>query len=164
MAACIAYDINGLLFINAIFFLGTLTEPPLAGIIATIFIVLPTWNKRYLFFKDFKELYSDRITSNPVKFPGFRDAIEQALDDGITPCGVVTGMATFVNEENIKNDKSNSKKQKNTYKIGLVMSNVKFQAGAFDMASCEKVCRLLDDCARLKFPVIFFISSIFTPF
>jgi acetyl/propionyl-CoA carboxylase alpha subunit len=27
------------------------------------------------------------------------------------------------------------------------------------MASCEKVCRLLDDCARLKLPVIFFISS-----
>jgi len=40
-----------------------------------------------------------------------------------------------------------------------VVSNVEFQAGAFDMASCEKVCRLLDDCARLKLPVIFFISS-----
>ncbi len=111
------------------------------------------------YFKDFKELYSDRITSNPVKFPGFRDAIEQALDGDITPCGVITGMATFVTEEHIKNNKSNSKKQKTIYKIGLVVSNVKFQAGAFDMASCEKVCRLLDDCARLKFPVIFFISS-----
>jgi len=40
-----------------------------------------------------------------------------------------------------------------------VVSNVEFQAGAFDMASCEKVCRLLGDCARLKLPVIFFISS-----
>ena len=114
------------------------------------------------FFKEFKELYSDRITSNPVKFPGFRDAIEQALDGGITPCGVVTGMASFVNNQNIRpaNGKnSNSKNKKTTYKVGLVVSNVEFQAGAFDMASCEKVCRLLDDCARLKIPVIFFISS-----
>ena len=37
------------------------------------------------FFKNFKELYADRITSNPVKFPGFRDAIEQALENGVTP-------------------------------------------------------------------------------
>jgi len=40
-----------------------------------------------------------------------------------------------------------------------VVSNAEFQAGSFDMASCEKVCRLLDDCARLKLPIIFFISS-----
>jgi len=114
------------------------------------------------FFKEFKEMYSDRITSNPAKFPGFRDAIEQALDDGITPCGVVTGFGTFVSEENDNSageKKSNLKKQKNSYRVGLVVSNVEFQAGAFDMASCEKVCRLLDDCARLKLPLIFFISS-----
>ena len=52
------------------------------------------------YFKNFKELYADRITSNPVKFPGFRDAIEQALENGVTPCGVVTGLATFTGEEN----------------------------------------------------------------
>jgi len=115
-----------------------------------------------IYFKEFKELYSDRITSNPVKFPGFRDAIEQALDSGITPCGVVTGMGTFINGENVNSanaKKTNAKKQKATYKVGLVVSNVEFQAGAFDMASCEKVCRLLDDCASLKIPMIFFISS-----
>jgi len=114
------------------------------------------------FFKDFKELYGDRITSNPVKFPGFRDAIEQALDNGVTPCGVVTGLGTFICEEDVetvKGKKSSTKKQKTSYRVGLVVSNVEFQAGAFDMASCEKVCRLLDDCARLKLPVIFFISS-----
>jgi len=114
------------------------------------------------YFKNFKELYADRITSNPVKFPGFRDAIEQALENGVTPCGVVTGLATFTGEENSENGsakKQKTKKQKATYRVGLVVSNVEFQAGAFDMASCEKVCRLLDDCARLKLPVIFFISS-----
>ena len=114
------------------------------------------------YFKDFKELYADRITSNPVKFPGFREAIEQALDNGVTPCGVVTGMGTFINEVNAETDvdkKADPKKQKTSFRVGLVVSNVEFQAGAFDMASCEKVCRLLDDCARLKLPVIFFISS-----
>ena len=43
---------------------------------------------------------ADRITSNPVKFPGFRDAIENALDNGVTPCGVVTGLGTFTNGVN----------------------------------------------------------------
>ncbi|MEC9461314.1 MAG: biotin carboxylase N-terminal domain-containing protein, partial [SAR324 cluster bacterium] len=114
------------------------------------------------YFRDFKELYADRITSNPVKFPGFRDAIEQALDDGVTPCGVVTGLGTFTNGENGKaaTDKKNApKKQKTSFRVGLVVSNMEFQAGAFDMASCEKVCRVLDDCARLKLPVRVFISS-----
>ena len=114
------------------------------------------------FFKDFKELYSDRITSNPVKFPGFRDAIEAALEIRVVPCGVITGFGTFTGEENSnssKSKKSKSKKLKADYRVGLVISNVEFQAGSFDMASCEKVCRLLDDCARLKLPVIFFISS-----
>ena len=114
------------------------------------------------YFENFKELYSDRMTSNPVKFPGFREAIEQALDNGVTPCGVVTGLGTYSNGLNSETDidkKTDPKKQKTSYRVGLVVSNVEFQAGAFDMASCEKVCRLLDDCARLKLPVIFFISS-----
>ncbi|MBC8258139.1 MAG: ATP-grasp domain-containing protein [SAR324 cluster bacterium] len=114
------------------------------------------------YFKDFKELYADRITSNPVKFPGFRDAIEQALTNGVTPCGVVTGLATFTSLENGTSgngNKSKNKQQETAYRVGLIVSNVEFQAGSFDMASCEKVCRLMDDCARLKIPVIFFISS-----
>ena len=45
------------------------------------------------------------------------------------------------------------------YRVGLVISNNEFQAGAFDMASCDKVCRLLDECAQMKLPVIMFISS-----
>ena len=64
------------------------------------------------FFKDFKELYSDRITSNPVKFPGFRDAIEDALENGVVPCGVITGFGTFTGEENSDSSKSNKSKSK----------------------------------------------------
>jgi hypothetical protein len=52
------------------------------------------------FFKEFKELYPDKITSNPVKFPGFRDAIEEAKEKGKVPGGVGTGMGTFTNENN----------------------------------------------------------------
>ena len=75
---------------------------------------------------------------------------------------MITGLGTFTGEENSnssKSKKSKLKKLKADYRVGLVISNVEFQAGSFDMASCEKVCRLLDDCARLKLPVIFFISS-----
>ena len=98
------------------------------------------------FFRNFQELHAERITSNPVNFPGFRQAIEQALDQGVAPCGVVTGLAQFTTEQL-------------STKVGLVLSNPRFQAGAFDMASCEKVCLLLDECAQRKLPVILFISS-----
>ena len=98
------------------------------------------------YFANFKELNAEKITANPVNFPGFRQAIEQALDSGIAPCGVVTGIANFTDN-------------RATTKVGLVLSNTHFQAGAFDMASCEKVCLLLDECAQRNLPVIFFISS-----
>jgi acetyl/propionyl-CoA carboxylase alpha subunit/acetyl-CoA carboxylase alpha subunit len=100
------------------------------------------------YFTDFKELFDSYMTSDPVQFPGFRTSIEQALNKGVTPCGVITGMAKYIDE------KSNI-----STKVGLVVSNTQFQAGAFDMASCEKVCKLLVECARLKLPVIMFISS-----
>ena len=98
------------------------------------------------YFANFKELNAEKITANPVNFPGFRQAIEQALDGGIAPCGIVTGIANFTDN-------------RATTKVGLVLSNTRFQAGAFDMASCEKVCLLLDECAQRNLPVIFFISS-----
>ena len=43
--------------------------------------------------------------------------------------------------------------------VGVVLSNLEFQAGAFDMAACEKFCKLLVECARRELPIIAFISS-----
>ncbi len=98
------------------------------------------------FFEDFEELYQDRITIDPVKFPGFRQSIEQALQKGVTPCGTITGLATFVDGN-----------QRNRF--GLAISNTAFQAGAFDMASGEKICQLLAECTKHKLPLILFISA-----
>jgi len=99
------------------------------------------------FFSDF-EYHKDNnlMTANPVDFPGFRLAIEQALAKGITPCGVVTGIGRF-------------KSDKIRHRVGVVISNLDFQAGAFDMASGEKFCKLLVDCAIRRLPVVCFISS-----
>lgn len=99
------------------------------------------------FFSDF-DYHKDNnlMTANPVEFPGFRLAIEQALSKGITPCGVVTGIGRF-------------KSDKIRHRVGVVISNLDFQAGAFDMASAEKFCKLLVDCAIRRLPVVCFISS-----
>ena len=98
------------------------------------------------FFTDFKELNGELISSDPANFPGFRPSIEAALDKGVAPCGIITGLARF----KMKNLKR---------RVGVVVSNLNFQAGAFDMASSEKFCRLLVECAKLKSPVVCFISS-----
>ena len=97
------------------------------------------------FFSDFEELYAERMTSNPVNFPGFRLSIEKSLSKGITPCGVITGIGTLKNG--------------NKDRVGVVISNVQFQAGAFDMAGAEKLCDLMVECAKLHLPIIAFISS-----
>ena len=96
--------------------------------------------------RTFEELYSDLISGDPVEFPGFRLAIESALDENEPPCGTVTGIGTLKGVED-------------TLKFGVVISNSRFQAGAFDMASAEKFCRLLHRCAELRLPIICFISS-----
>ncbi len=62
------------------------------------------------------------------------------------PCGIVTGIGTF-------NDGAGG------IRVGAAISNIDFQAGAFDMASAEKFCKLLVDCAERQLPVIGFISS-----
>lgn len=98
------------------------------------------------FFDEFEELNGELIVSDPVNFPGFRASIETALDKDITPCGIVTGLAKF---------KMKSLKRR----VGVVVSNLNFQVGAFDMASAEKFCKLLVECAKLKSPVVCFISS-----
>ena len=98
------------------------------------------------FFVDFREVKSNLMTSDPVNFPGFRISIEDALARKIVPCGVVTGTARF------KGDGTQRR-------VGLVVSNLDFQAGAFDMASAEKFCKLLVACAQKNYPVVCFISS-----
>lgn len=100
------------------------------------------------FFTDFRELDSDLMTADPANFPGFRLSIEKALDAGIKPCGVLTGLA-----------KLKKVGDHPATRVGVLISNLDFQAGAFDMPSAEKFCNLLLQCARRKLPVIAFVSS-----
>ena len=98
------------------------------------------------FFEDFEERQSDLISSDPHRFPGLRVSIENALKKGQPPCGVVTGIGRFGRGEDAP-------------VVGAVISNTAFKAGAFDMASAEKFCKLLVTCASRRLPVICFISS-----
>lgn len=98
------------------------------------------------FFSDFKRINDNIITSDPCNFPGFRDSIEKAMHQQITPCGITTGIGTFRSKTYHK-------------RVGVIISNLEFQAGAFDMASAEKVCKLLVECVRSRLPIIGFISS-----
>lgn len=99
------------------------------------------------FFTDFVELDADKASSNPVNFPGFRQAIETAIEKKMRPSGLVTGIARH-------NCRDGDRKR-----VGVAVSNVAFQAGAFDMASAEKFCHLLVECAKQQLPVVCFISS-----
>ncbi len=98
------------------------------------------------FLSDFEELDSDLLSSDPCSFPGFRASIEAALSKDLPPCGIITGVGTF-------DDGARG------IEIGVVISNVDFQAGSFDMASAEKFCKLLVECAERQLPVVCFISS-----
>ena len=98
------------------------------------------------FVENFNEMDSKLLSANPVNFPGFRFSIEQAIEKGVCPCGVVSGVGDFITGEE-------------RHRVGLLISNVAFQAGAFDMASAEKFCSLLVHCAEQKLPVICFVSS-----
>ncbi|MBT8114466.1 MAG: hypothetical protein KJP04_03755, partial [Arenicella sp.] len=98
-------------------------------------------------FEQFDETNANLMTANPVSFPGFRQSIEKALNNNVTPCGVVTGIGQI---------KLNDGK---TAKVGVLLSNVSFQAGAFDMAGAEKLCALIVDCAQQGLPIVAFVSS-----
>ena len=100
------------------------------------------------FFDDWQERFGDLMSADPCRFPGFRQAIENALNQGAPPCGIVAGVARF----------KDGRKGRGR-RCGLALSNAAFQAGAFDMASAEKFCRLLVECAERRLPVICFISS-----
>ncbi|MDX1515520.1 MAG: biotin carboxylase N-terminal domain-containing protein [Woeseiaceae bacterium] len=97
------------------------------------------------FLTDFEELDANLMTVDPVGFPGFRLSVERALKNKQTPCGVVTGIANLAFGSGRK--------------VGVLISNVDFQAGAFDMASSEKLSRLLTACVEQRLPVIGFVSS-----
>ncbi len=99
------------------------------------------------FFSNFKELNGELMTANLLEFPGFRLSIEDALDKNIKPCGLITGLGEFKLENGT------------AQRVGVAVSNLSFQAGAFDMASAEKFCHLLVECAEQHLPVIAFISS-----
>ncbi|WOT05599.1 ATP-binding protein [Shewanella youngdeokensis] len=98
------------------------------------------------FFSEFEEINGDKISANLLNFPGFRLSIEDALDKGIRPCGLITGLADFDSDGT-------------PMRVGVAVSNTAFQAGAFDMAAAEKFSALLIECAKRKLPVICFISS-----
>ena len=98
------------------------------------------------FFEDFKERGADLVSSDPHRFPGLRVSIDSALQQGTSPCGVVTGIGRFRNGAG-------------GVTVGAVISNPAFKAGAFDMASAEKFCKLLVLCAERRLPVVCFISS-----
>ncbi len=97
------------------------------------------------YFDDWESRFDDLLSSDPCSFPGFRLSIEQALNKGTPPCGIITGFGRLKGEAGTR--------------VGVVVSNVAFQAGAFDMASAEKFCRLLVECAEQHLPVVCFISS-----
>ena len=99
------------------------------------------------FFSDVEELDHEMMTADPVSFPGFRVAIERALDKGVVPCGTVTALAS------IETDEGRSRR------VGVLVSNLTFQAGSFDMASGVKLCRLLVHCAEQRLPAVCFVSS-----
>ena len=97
------------------------------------------------YFDEFEPRFDELISSDPCDFPGFRISIESALNNGLPPCGIVAGYGRL--------------KTGDQHRVGVLVSNVSFQAGAFDMASAEKFCRLLVECAEQHLPVVCFISS-----
>ncbi|MEO0368711.1 MAG: biotin carboxylase N-terminal domain-containing protein, partial [Pseudomonadota bacterium] len=98
-------------------------------------------------FSEFEETNANLMTANPVSFPGFRQSIEKALSNDLTPCGVVTGIGQL----KLNDDE--------TIQVGALISNVAFQAGAFDMAGAEKLCALLLECTQRGIPLVCFVSS-----
>ena len=98
------------------------------------------------FFTNVDELDHELMTADPVAFPGFRIAIERALAQQIVPCGTVTAVASVQTDGE-------------QHRVGVLVSNLMFQAGSFDMASGVKLCRLLVRCAEQHLPAVCFVSS-----
>jgi acetyl/propionyl-CoA carboxylase alpha subunit len=95
---------------------------------------------------NFSELNGTLMSANPVNFPTFRPTIEAALNKGVQPCGLITGIGDF-------------KTTTGRYRAGIVVSNLAFQVGCIDSSDCARFCKLLVECAVQRLPVICFISS-----
>ncbi len=106
------------------------------------------------FFVDVQEIEPDRMTADPVGFPGLRVSIERALEQGVTPCGTVAALARIR-----AGGAGDAEGGSGGSRVGVMVSNLAFQAGSFDMASAEKFCKLLLRCAEERLPVVCFISS-----
>ena len=100
--------------------------------------------KRYV--TNFTELNGTLMSANPVNFPTFRPTIEAALNKGLQPCGLITGIGDFETDTGC-------------YKAGIVISNIEFQVGCIDSSDCTRFCKLLVECAIQRLPVICFVSS-----
>ncbi|MCB1645921.1 MAG: ATP-grasp domain-containing protein [Pseudomonadales bacterium] len=98
------------------------------------------------YVRNFEELNGTLMSANPVSFPTFRPSIESALKNNVKPCGLITGIGDFTTENGC-------------YRVGMVISNVAFQAGSIDNSYCVRFCKLLVECAIQRLPVVCFISS-----
>ena len=107
------------------------------------------------FFVDVQEIEADRMTADPVSFPGLRVSIERALEQGVTPCGTVAALARIRTGAPAEGENGAAAGNR----VGVLVSNLAFQAGSFDMASAEKFCKLLLRCAEERLPVVCFVSS-----
>jgi len=104
-------------------------------------------------FEGFSELDSQVTTANLKRFPGFSESIlrqQNSQEFSGSTSGLITGTARF-------NTQTPTEPKLET--VGLFVSNHSFQAGAFDMASAERLCRLLAYCGEHSLPVIGFVSS-----
>lgn len=97
-----------------------------------------------LLFRKFETRDDALATSDPKQFPGLAERIAQARALKSAPCGLITGTG-LPHEANTP--------------VAVFISNQRFQAGAFDMASAEKLCRLLVHAQEQKLPVIGIVSS-----
>ncbi len=107
------------------------------------------------YFRDFREFDADLTTANPCQFPGFGKALMRQGKAGLSASGVITGVAKFVTHP----ASEDSAPASGFREVGVVVSNHGFQAGAFDMSSAERVCRLLTHCAKHRLPVVCFVCS-----
>jgi len=108
-----------------------------------------------LLFTDFNTQDDTIITKDPKQFPGFAERITQARVAKDTPCGLITGSGLIRRAPLSENESTDE----NGTRVAAFISNHSFQAGAFDMAAAEKLCRLLAYAQEQQLPVIGIVSS-----
>jgi len=99
--------------------------------------------------ESFEHAHVNWVSTDPCRFPGFLPSIHQHLKEGGVPAGVITGEACL---------KGNGQKDKGK-NVGLIISNLPFQAGALDMASGQKILALIKRCQHKRLPLVGVFSS-----